>query len=58
MKFRVYNVMTDEDVTNKEAWVIDTEGDLRFVTFDHDTLDYRLELASGDYYYKLEIEVF
>lgn len=45
---------TNKDVTDEQFWYIDTDGDLRFMT---DDIDYPLRIASGKYYYKLEIEV-
>lgn len=54
MKFRVYEVVTDKDVTDSQEWYIDIEGDLYFMTDDIDT---PLSMASSEYYYKLEIEV-
>ena len=55
MNFRVYEFETDKDVTNKKEWFIDTDGDLRFLTND---VDDPLQMTDGQYYYKLEIEVF
>ena len=55
MKFRVYELGTDRDVTDKEDWYIDTEGDLFFMTGDIDSPLYAPSMA--EYYYKLEIEV-
>ena len=54
MKFKVYELGTDKDVTNQQKWYIDTDGNLFFMT---DYIDY-IYMASGEYYYKLEIEVF
>lgn len=54
MTFRVYEKGTDKDVTDEELWYIDTDGNLRIETSD---VEYRMQIA-GDYYYKLEIEVF
>lgn len=55
MKFKVFKTVTDEDVTKEKEWYIDTDGCLFFMTND---IDSPLELASGEYYYKLEIDVF
>ena len=55
MKFKVYEVVTDQDVTDSQEWYIDTEGNLYFMT---DDINSPLYMASGKYYYKLEIEVF
>ena len=54
MKFKVYEVVTDKDVTDQKEWYIDTEGNLLFMT---DDIDAPLYVASEEYYYKLEIEV-
>lgn len=54
MKFKVYELVTDKDVTDQKEWYIDTEGNLLFMTND---IDAPLYIASGEYYYKLEIEV-
>ena len=55
MKFKVLETVTDKDVTKEKEWYIDTDGNLYFLTND---IDFPLELASGEYYYKLEIDVF
>lgn len=55
MKFKVYELGTDKDITDKKEWYIDTEGNLLFMTND---IDAPLYIVSGEYYYKLEIEVF
>lgn len=55
MKFKVYELVTNKDVTDKKEWYIDTEGTLWFTTND---IDAPLYMASGEYYYKLEIDVF
>lgn len=52
MKFKVYEVVTDQDVTDSQEWYIDTEGNLYFMT---DDINSPLYMASGKYYYKLEI---
>lgn len=54
MKFKVYELGTDKDVTNNQEWYIDTDGDLFYITND---IDAPLYIATGEYYYKLEIEV-
>ena len=54
MKFKVYELSTDKDVTDKKEWYIDTEGNLFFIV---NYIDAPLYMASGEYYYKLEIEV-
>ncbi len=54
MKFKVYELGTDKDVTDKEEWYIDIDGNLLFITND---IDSPLYMADGTYYYKLEIEV-
>lgn len=56
MKFKVYECGTDKDVTDKEAWYIDIDGNLLYWTDSND--DAPLYMASGEYYYRLEIEVF
>ena len=55
MKFKVYELTTDKDVTDKQEWYIDIEGNLLFMTND---IDSPLYMASEEYYYKLEMEVF
>lgn len=55
MKFKVYEVVTDKDVTYDQEWYLDVEGNLYFIT---DDIDAPLHMASGEYYYKLEMEVF
>lgn len=55
MKFKVYEVITDKDVTYDQEWYLDVEGNLYFIT---DDIDAPLHMASGKYYYKLEMEVF
>jgi hypothetical protein len=57
MKFRVFEMETNKDVTNEEDWYIDTDGDLRYITADINKVGFPLAIANGDYYYKLEIEV-
>lgn len=54
MTFRVYEVETNKDVTDKKEWYIDIDGNLRFMTND---IDFPLQMTDGEYYYKLEIEV-
>lgn len=54
MKFRVYELGTDKDVTEENEWYIDMNGNLFFMTND---IDAPLYEASAEYYYKLEIEV-
>lgn len=54
MKFKVYELHTDKDVTDEKEWYIDTEGNLFFMTND---VDAPLYMATGEYYYKLEIQV-
>lgn len=54
MTFRVYELETNKDVTDEKEWYIDTDGDLRFMTYD---IDFPLQMTDGEYYYKLEIEV-
>lgn len=54
MKFKVYELATDKDVTDEKEWYIDIDGNLLFITND---IDSPLYMASGEYYYKLEIEV-
>ena len=44
MKFRVYEVVTDKDVTDSQEWYIDIEGDLYFIT---DDIDAPLYMASS-----------
>ena len=55
MKFKVYETVADKDVTDTQEWYLDVEGNLYFIT---DDIDAPLYMASGEYYYKLEIEVF
>ena len=55
MKFKVYETVTDKDVTDTQEWYLDVEGNLYFIT---DDIDAPLYMASGEYYYKLEIDVF
>ena len=57
MKFRVFEMETDKDVTNERDWYIDTYGDLRYITNNMNKVGFPLAVANGDYYYKLEIEV-
>lgn len=38
----------------KNEWYVDTEGNLFFITND---VDAPLYMVTGEYYYKLEIEV-
>ena len=55
MKFKVHEMVTDKDVTDTQEWYLDVEGNLYFIT---DDIDAPLYMASSEYYYKLEIEVF
>lgn len=55
MKFRVYELATDKDITDDKTWYIDTDGNLLYWTDSND--DAPLYIASGDCYYKLEVEV-
>lgn len=55
MKFKVYEIITDKDVTYDQEWYLDVEGNLYFIT---DDIDAPLHMASGEYYYKVEIEIF
>lgn len=57
MKFRVFEMEADKDVTDERDWYIDTDGDLRYITDDMNKVGFPLAIANGDYYYKLEIEV-
>ena len=57
MKFRVYEMETNKDVTDERDWFIDIDGDLRYITDDKNKVGFPLAIANGDYYYKLEIEV-
>ena len=54
MKFKVYELVTNKDVTDEKEWYLDIDGNLLFVIND---IDAPLYMASGEYYYKLEIEV-
>ena len=54
MRFKVYELATDKDVTDKQEWYIDIEGKLYFLTNDIDTPLYE---ASEEYYYKLELSI-
>ena len=54
MRFRVYELGTDKDVTDEKEWYIDIDGNLFFMT---DDIDAPLYEASVEYYYKLEIKV-
>lgn len=54
MQFKVYELSTNLEVTDWHEWYIDTAGNLYFMTDDQDA---PLYMASGEYYYKLEIEV-
>lgn len=55
MKFKVYEIGTDKDVTDENEWFIDIDGNLMTMT---DDIDCPLHEASREYYYKLEIEVY
>jgi hypothetical protein len=55
LKFRVYETVTDKDVTDERDWYIDTNGDLCYRV---DDMNCTLYEASGKHYYKLEIEVY
>lgn len=55
MKFKVYEYGTDKDITDKQEWFIDIDGNLMFMTDDIDCPLH--EVPFGKYYYKLEIEV-
>ena len=55
MRFKVYELATDKDVTDDKAWYIDIDGNLLYWTDSGD--DAPLYMASGEYYYNLEIEV-
>lgn len=58
MNFRVFEMETNEDVTMKQEWFIDTDGDLRYITSDKNEVGFPLAIANAcRYYYKLEIEV-
>ena len=57
MKFRVFEMEADKDVTNERDWFIDVDGDLRYLTNNADKIGFPLAIANGDYYYKLEIEI-
>jgi len=55
MKFKVFELNTDEDITDEREWYISPCGNLYFMTYD---VSCPIEMASGEFYYKLEIEVF
>ena len=55
MKFKVYEIGTDKDVTDKQEWFIDIDGNLMFMTNDIDCPLHEVEF--GKYYYKFEVEV-
>ena len=55
MTFRVYELMTDKDVTDEREWFINSEGHLMFMTDDVNCPRY--EVNSGKYYYKLELAI-
>ena len=55
LKFRVYETVTDKDVTDERDWYIDANGCLCYRVDDMNCAIYE---ASGEHYYKLEIEVF
>ena len=52
MKFRVYETVTDKDVTDERDWYIDTNGYLC------NRVDDGVYMVDGQYYYKMEIFVF
>ena len=54
VKFKVYETATDKDVTDERDWYIDANGYLCYLTDDINCAIYE---ASGQHYYKLEIEV-
>lgn len=55
MKFKVYETKTGKDVTDDRDWFIDEDGLLWYRTGDV-SMPIAAEV-SGEYYYKLEIEV-
>ena len=55
MKFKVYETVTGKDVTDEREWYIDTDGDLFYVIYD---INCPLHMVDGEYYYKLEIEIY
>lgn len=55
MKFRVYETVTDKDVTNERDWYIDVDGVLCYRV---DDMNCTLYEASGQHYYKLEMKVY
>lgn len=55
MKFRVFEMETDKDVTDERDWYIYIDGDLRYITDDINKVGFPLAIVNGDYYYKLEI---
>ena len=57
MKFRVFEMETDKDVTDERDWFIDVDGDLRCLTDNANKLGSHITIANDDYYYKLEITV-
>lgn len=57
MEFRVYEVGSNRDVTDEAIWLIDTDGDLRFIA-DNDPSGRYLAMAdSRCYYYKVEFKI-
>lgn len=52
MRFRVYEVKTNKDVTDEREWVVNIDGDLRYILGGS-----RMYVSKGQYYYKLEIDI-
>ena len=55
MKFRVYETVTGNDVTDEREWYIDMDGELCYLVED---INCPLYMASGQYYYKAEVRVY
>ena len=57
MEFRVYEVESNRDVTNEAIWLIDTDGDLRFMADNDPSGSYLAMADSRRYYYKIEFKI-
>ena len=55
MDFKVYKIVTGEDVTDEREWYVDTDGNLLFMTND---VDCPLHEAGDEYCYRLGITIY
>ena len=52
MKFRVYEVKTNKDITDEREWVINTDGNLLYILNGN-----KAYVSKEKYYYRIENQI-